>query len=100
MSVGKNLKKCHEKLYLAGNHTSNSVMNRNQIDSRTKTRSSELMEEEVLYWTRFNYAISSFCLEQTLTAFEPEKVVCSLVGQGMTSFLIKYSKDGCLMDTL
>lgn len=53
------------------------------LDCIERVRSSEIMEQEVLFWTRYNFAVSKFCFEQTIATFEPEKVICSLVGEGM-----------------
>lgn len=39
--------------------------------------------QEQVFWARLNQAVSSFCLETTLARHEPEKIVCSLVGDGM-----------------
>lgn len=51
-----------------------------------------MQNEEVLYWTRFNNAVSNFCLGQLCNSPSADDVICSLVGDelewcGSHSFL-------------
>ena len=39
-------------------------------------------QKEVLYWSRMNNAVSSFCLKMSLNRIENEELACSILGDG------------------
>jgi len=39
-------------------------------------------QKEVLYWSRMNNAVSSFCFKMSLNRIENEELACSILGDG------------------
>ena len=39
-------------------------------------------QKVILYWSRMNNAVSSFCLKQSLNRRDTEEIACSILGDG------------------